>query len=379
MGNLRQNMPKSPSDGLRIARQVSNGLAYLHGRSPRIIHGDIKPENILIGVDSNAKLADFGLSVILDDNMNIGLRTSDGCRNSPFYADPTLFDDQPRNILTDIWSLGWIIYEGLRRLQATNRGEGLAILRAIEMAFGRRGKLRRQLMLPLTSPSPDAPLIIPQNPKSRLPTYSPTLSTLVTSPHGRSSGKAITEPDTINPPILPARANPGSEDARLLGPFSKRREVNLRRRHWKEQVAAARVPLQSLAECEENGNKRIKWDPEKLFSMLERAATVPPKFSSPTFCPSVSISPSPIQNPPPTKFPRPARFLRRRFAEVLAKTPIIKTSGDGRMSVTISPKGIDTSERRSRVRAGAPSEESMRWIELATTIGKERGLKGAKK
>ncbi|KAG8918202.1 hypothetical protein FRC01_001999 [Tulasnella sp. 417] len=221
------------------------------------------------------------------------------------------------------------------------------------------------LGLPITSQSPEAPLLIPQNPRSRLPTYSPILTALITSAHGRSSGKAVMVSDTIQPPILPARADPKSEDAKLMGPLSKRREVNLRRRYWKEQVVAASVPLQSLVEDQPDENKRVKWDPEKLFEMLERASIVPPS----------PLPSSPTKNPPPSKFPRSARFLRRRFAEVLAKTPIIKTSDAGRVSVTISSNAIDTSERHSRVRAGQPSGESLRWIELANTVGQARGEK----
>ncbi|KIO29726.1 hypothetical protein M407DRAFT_163428 [Tulasnella calospora MUT 4182] len=217
-----------------------------------------------------------------------------------------------------------------------------------------------------------------QNPRSRLPTYSPTLAALITSAHGRSSGKAIVQSDTVHPPNLPARADPQSEDAKLMGPLSKRREVNLRWRFWKEQVAAARVPLQSLAGTEADEKAQVRWDPEKLLETLERASTVPPGSSSSPSPTSYSWAAS-TKNSPSSKFPRSARFLRRRFAEVLAQTPIIKTSNEGRMSVTISPKGIDTSERRSRVYAGQPSRESLRWIELANTVGQARGLKTEKK
>lgn len=186
------------------------------------------------------------------------------------------------------------------------------------------------------------------------------------------------ESDTVHPPTLPARADPQSEDAKLMGPLSKRREVNLRWRYWKEQIAAARVPLQSLAGKEADEEKRVKWDPERLFEILERASTVPQISSSSTPSTSPVLAAS-TKHSPPSKFPRSARFLRRRFAEVLAQTPIIKTSNEGRVSVTISPKGIDTSERRSRVYAGQPSGESLRWMELANTIAQGRGVKGEKK
>ncbi|KAG8988048.1 hypothetical protein FRB90_002996, partial [Tulasnella sp. 427] len=204
-----------------------------------------------------------------------------------------------------------------------------------------------------------APLLIPQNPKSKLPIYSPTLLALITSAHGRSSGKAVSESDTRHPPILPAKADPNSEDAKFLGPLSKRREVNLRWRYYKEQVAAARAPLQPLAETSDN---QIAWDPEKLFHMLEDAATAPSRVS-------------PSSNMPTTNFPRSARFLRRRFAEALAKVPMIKSSSDGRTSVSISLKGLETSDGRARVRARPPSDESVRWLELANAQSKDRGGK----
>ncbi|KAG8951186.1 hypothetical protein FRC04_006668 [Tulasnella sp. 424] len=105
-----------PGDGLsdrRLlrARQVASGLAYLHRMDPQIVHGDVKPENILIGADGVARLVDFGLSVIMDDALSRDLRTSTGCQNTLRYADPVLFDDVPRTIYTDLWALGWIIYE----------------------------------------------------------------------------------------------------------------------------------------------------------------------------------------------------------------------------------------------------------------------------
>lgn len=57
--------------------QVAQGAAYLHGLSPRIAHGDIKPSNVLIQSNSTAALVDFGLARVIDffDN-STGLTTS---------------------------------------------------------------------------------------------------------------------------------------------------------------------------------------------------------------------------------------------------------------------------------------------------------------
>lgn len=131
-GNMREYMKQYPVNALRLAHQVASGLAYLHSRNPPMVHGDIKPENILIGADGVARLVDFGLSMILDDTLSRGLRTSNGCRHTLLYADPILLDDVPRTIHTDLWSLGWIIYELVTlRKPYDHRSTGSAIFKAV--------------------------------------------------------------------------------------------------------------------------------------------------------------------------------------------------------------------------------------------------------
>eukprot|EP00814_Leptocylindrus_danicus_P006247 CAMPEP_0116009484 /NCGR_PEP_ID=MMETSP0321-20121206/3459_1 /TAXON_ID=163516 /ORGANISM="Leptocylindrus danicus var. danicus, Strain B650" /LENGTH=865 /DNA_ID=CAMNT_0003478453 /DNA_START=29 /DNA_END=2627 /DNA_ORIENTATION=+ len=49
-----------------IARQILRGLSYLHRNS--IVHGDIKPQNLLLGEDGRVKIADFGISKMLQGN-----------------------------------------------------------------------------------------------------------------------------------------------------------------------------------------------------------------------------------------------------------------------------------------------------------------------
>ena len=45
---------------------VANGLAYLHGRTPRVLHRDLTARNVLLDQDMNAKITDFGNSRIVD-------------------------------------------------------------------------------------------------------------------------------------------------------------------------------------------------------------------------------------------------------------------------------------------------------------------------
>lgn len=113
-------MKRPPANALRITipQQVPSGLAYLHSRNRSIVHGDIKPENILIGTDGVPRLVGFGLSLTWDDPVSRDLRTSTGCQNTLRYADPVLFDDVTR---TDVRALAWIAWELLtNRLEAQN-------------------------------------------------------------------------------------------------------------------------------------------------------------------------------------------------------------------------------------------------------------------
>ncbi|KAL3635049.1 hypothetical protein CASFOL_022103 [Castilleja foliolosa] len=88
-----------------IAKQLVRALHYLH--SNRIIHRDMKPQNILIGSGSIVKLCDFGFARAMSAN-TVVLRSIKG---TPLYMAPELVREQPYNHTADLWSLGVILYE----------------------------------------------------------------------------------------------------------------------------------------------------------------------------------------------------------------------------------------------------------------------------
>lgn len=88
-----------------IVFQVTKGLEYLH--SLPLIHRDIKAGNILLNKKGQVKLADFGVSALMESDA-AKHQTQIG---SPFWMAPELIQGEGYNVLVDIWSLGMTILE----------------------------------------------------------------------------------------------------------------------------------------------------------------------------------------------------------------------------------------------------------------------------
>lgn len=87
--------------------QLANGLKFL--QSYNILHRDIKPANILLTNNRKVlKIADFGLAKRID-NCNI-YGTICG---TPMYMAPEILDQKKYTDQTDLWSIGWLLYEML--------------------------------------------------------------------------------------------------------------------------------------------------------------------------------------------------------------------------------------------------------------------------
>ena len=99
-----ENGRLSEGESRRFFQQMISGIEYCH--SKMVVHRDLKPENLLLDSHLNIKIADFGLSNIIQDG--IFLKTSCG---SPNYAAPEVISGRPYlGPEVDIWSCGIIMY-----------------------------------------------------------------------------------------------------------------------------------------------------------------------------------------------------------------------------------------------------------------------------
>ncbi|XP_061595875.1 serine/threonine-protein kinase 36 [Cololabis saira] len=97
------NLPESQVR--EIACQLVSALYYLH--SHRILHRDMKPQNILLGKTGVVKLCDFGFARA----MSVSTLVLTSIKGTPLYMSPELVEEKPYDHTADLWSLGCILYE----------------------------------------------------------------------------------------------------------------------------------------------------------------------------------------------------------------------------------------------------------------------------
>ena len=101
---------------LRYGRQLASALAHAHERG--VVHGDLKPSNIIITPEGDVKILDFGLARKSDpgefDRQTLETMSAEsrpGLGGTLPYMAPEQIDGRPASQSTDLWSLGVVLYE----------------------------------------------------------------------------------------------------------------------------------------------------------------------------------------------------------------------------------------------------------------------------
>ncbi|CAL4130730.1 unnamed protein product [Meganyctiphanes norvegica] len=112
--DLDHYLKQCPSPGLEpdriksLMHQILSGVDFLH--SNRIIHRDMKPQNILVDRHGTVKIADFGLARIYDFNMRLTITVV-----TLWYRAPEVLLSNSYATAVDVWSCGCIFAELFRK------------------------------------------------------------------------------------------------------------------------------------------------------------------------------------------------------------------------------------------------------------------------
>lgn len=130
---------------LALLVEVAEALEYAHGR--KLIHRDIKPNNILVNSDGHVKLLDFGIAKLLDEPLPLtqepavpGESSGSATRfdpqlgpMTPEYAAPEQFSGAPLSVATDCYQFGVLLFRTIsgRSPYQSESSDGAAFSRAV--------------------------------------------------------------------------------------------------------------------------------------------------------------------------------------------------------------------------------------------------------
>jgi len=104
-------------DVVEIIFKAAKALHYAHSRG--VIHRDVKPSNIMLTLDNDVRIIDFGIALVTDSAVS----RIEGIAGSPSYMSPEQVQSAEITPRSDIYSLGAVMYElltGFRPFRANN-------------------------------------------------------------------------------------------------------------------------------------------------------------------------------------------------------------------------------------------------------------------
>src|SRR3954464_5334687 len=104
---IERRGPSPVSTALELGMQISRGLSFAHQQG--LVHRDVKPQNILLNGDGQAKVTDFGIARSMD--VQHGMTQTGTVLGTSDYIAPEQAQGQRVDEHTDVYSLGVVLYE----------------------------------------------------------------------------------------------------------------------------------------------------------------------------------------------------------------------------------------------------------------------------
>ena len=125
--SLQKLIPSAPGmeQKIRIMRDILSGMAAAHEQD--VIHCDIKPANILISQQGQAKITDFGLALFT----NTTSEADDALYGTPQYMAPEYIESRRHQKVSDVFSIGLVCYELLTGKPAFSGDDIYQVIHAI--------------------------------------------------------------------------------------------------------------------------------------------------------------------------------------------------------------------------------------------------------
>jgi alkyl hydroperoxide reductase subunit AhpC/predicted Ser/Thr protein kinase len=136
LSKILEGRGMEPTHVAPIIHQVASGMAAAHARG--IVHGDLKPANIMVAADGLVKIMDFGLARRYrstdspDQTIDWKPGPSPGISGTPSYMSPEQAHGRPLTWASDVFSLGLVLYEMLTGSLAVPGDNLLDVLRRID-------------------------------------------------------------------------------------------------------------------------------------------------------------------------------------------------------------------------------------------------------
>jgi len=125
---ISENSPLTVMDRLRIVAEMCAALGYAHANN--VIHRDVKPANIFVQPDGNAKLLDFGIARLDRRSQEISLTRTGHIVGTVPYIAPERLKDKFIDGRSDIFSIGIVLYQ-LMAGQLPFTGEDFVLMQKI--------------------------------------------------------------------------------------------------------------------------------------------------------------------------------------------------------------------------------------------------------